>query len=63
MLSFFARAYRDARSDPFFSASPIGAVWFVLSRWRWLRAVYADIDAGGDGITPETCPRAFPKEG
>ena len=32
----FSRFYSDARSDPFFPASPLAAAWFVIRHWGWL---------------------------
>lgn len=42
MVSFFFRAARDAREDPFYPHSRwekswAGCFWFVLRNWRWLR--------------------------
>lgn len=45
VLPFARLAYRDARLDPFFPASRLGACWFVLRHWFWLRGPsgpYAD---------------------
>lgn len=38
MLRFALTAYRDARLDPFFPASPLVAAWFVVRHWRWLHS-------------------------
>ena len=52
MLSFFARAVRDARRDPFFPAPWYVAPFWVLRHWRWLRELYAEEEQLGPDCYP-----------
>lgn len=52
LLSFFVRAVRDARHDPFFPAPWYIAPLWVLWHWRWLRGVYAEEEQLGPDCYP-----------